>query len=147
MGAWRIWTPPPCIAKVSVDQMCEVKHVFPQTQHLFVCPALMTGVWSRKQLMKVADARITMLAGNDTWIEEMFEPLTIAFVAPPLSTSPWKAGRTTRVEKWQKQVQALSSHDSEAFRNCMREFWLSDKRESASVPRSVARWMLHPIRA
>ena len=134
-GAW-IWCPPPCIAKVAVEQLCEVKHVFPDSQHLFVCPTLMTGVW-RKQLMKLADAGVTMKAGNEIWPEDMLEPLTIALIAPILFTRPWKQGRTTRVEGWEDHVQAMSATNTEAFRTGMREFWNQKKREV--LPRSVAR--------
>ena len=125
-GAW-IWCPPPCIAKVAVEQLCEVKHVFPQSQHLFVCPTLMTGIW-RKQLSKLADAGVTVKAGNQIWPKEMFEPLTIALIAPLLSTSPWKQGRTTRVENWEDYMQALPTNSTQAFRTGMRKFWLQNKR-------------------
>ena len=120
-GSW-IWCPAPAIAKVAVDQLCEVKQVFPESQHLFLCPAVSTGVW-RKQLMKLADAGITMRAGSKAWPCKMFEPLTIALIARPLPCSPWKRGRTPFVEKWQDQMQTMSSSNSKAFRAGMREFW------------------------
>ena len=121
VGSW-IWCPPPAIAKVAVEQMCEVKHLFPESQHLFVCPAIITGVW-RKQLMKLADAGITMSAGNETWTRKMFEPLTIALIARPLPHSPWKRGRTPLVERWKDKMQSVSSSSPEAFRAGMRKFW------------------------
>ena len=40
-----IWCPPPALAKIAVEQMCEVKHVFPKSRQIFICPSLMTGVW------------------------------------------------------------------------------------------------------
>ena len=121
LGSW-IWCPPPAIAKVAVEQLCEVKHVFPESQHMFVCPAIVTGVW-RKQLMKLADAGITMAAGNETWTCDMFEPLTIALIASPLHCSPWKRGRTALVEEWQDKMQVMSGHSAKAFRLGMRKFW------------------------
>lgn len=58
-GSW-IWSPPPCLARVAIDQLCEVKHMFPASKHIFVCPTLMTGYW-RKSLGKIADAMDAMV--------------------------------------------------------------------------------------
>ena len=77
----------------------------------------------RKQLMKLADAGITMSAGNETWTRKMFEPLTIALIARPLPHSPWKRGRTPLVERWKDKMQSVSSSSPEAFRAGMRKFW------------------------
>ena len=113
-GSW-IWCPPPALAKIAVEQMCEVKHMFPKSRHIFICPSLMTGVW-RKQLGKIADAQISLAQGSRHWPDVMFEPLTIALLKPLLSCSPWKAGRTSFVESWKDKVQQMSWDDPEAFR-------------------------------
>ena len=60
-GRW-IWSPPPCLAKIAVEQLCKVKHIFPDSQHVFVCPSVMTGYW-RKKLGKIADSMFTLKAG------------------------------------------------------------------------------------
>ena len=46
-----VWSPSPALARIAVDQLCEVKHIFPNSRHVLICPALMTGYW-RKQLGK-----------------------------------------------------------------------------------------------
>ena len=120
-GSW-IWCPPPALAKIAVEQMCEVKHMFPKSRHIFICPSLMTGIW-RKQLGKIADAQISLAQGSRHWPDVMFEPLTIALLKPLLSCRPWKAGRTSFVESWKDKVQRMSWDDPEAFRNHMRKFW------------------------
>ena len=126
-GAW-IWAPPPALAKVAVEQMCEAKHIFPNSKHVFVCPALMTGYW-RKQLGKLADTSFTIKATeNGTWEKDMFEPLTIAFVRPLLSSRPWKAGRLNRVSTWKGNLREMRWDNPRDVRNHMRKFWLSQER-------------------
>ena len=61
-GKW-IWCPPPALAKVAVEQLCKVKLVFSKTQHVFVCPALMTAEW-RKSLRKIANFMFTFAVGS-----------------------------------------------------------------------------------
>jgi len=123
-GAW-IWAPPPVLAKIAVEQMCEAKHIFPKSKHMFVCPALMTGYW-RKQLGKLADTMFTITARKDgIWSKNMYEPLTIAFVRPLLSSRPWKAGRLERVTKWRSKLREMQRANTGAIRSHMREFWLS----------------------
>ena len=60
-GKW-IWCPPPCLAWEAINQLCEVKHMYPESSHRFACPALMTGYW-RKAAGKVGDVTVTVLAG------------------------------------------------------------------------------------
>ena len=58
----------------------------------------MTAYW-RKTLGKIADTMFTVKAGSSIWPTDMLEPLTIAFVKPLLSQSPWKVGRLPSVAK------------------------------------------------
>jgi len=120
-GRW-IWCPPPALAKVAVEQLCEVKHVFPESRHLFLCPAVMTGVW-RKQLLKQEAVHISLSSGSKLWPAEMFEPLTIVLIAPSLRHRPWTVSRSTRMEAWKNKMQGLSRNDKQAFRSGMRKFW------------------------
>jgi hypothetical protein len=94
-----VWSPSPALARVAVDQLCEVKHIFPNSKHVLICPSLMTGYW-RKQLGKLADTLFTIKEKTCIWRKGMHEPLTIAFVCPLLSISLWKASRLDRVVNW-----------------------------------------------
>ena len=40
-----IWCPPPALAKTAVEQLCEVRHLYPYSKHIFICPSLMKGYW------------------------------------------------------------------------------------------------------
>ena len=120
-GSW-IWSSPPCLARVAIDQLCEVKHMFPASKHIFVCPALMTGYW-RKSLGKISDAMFTLRSGSVIWKKEMLEPLTIAFVCPLLHRAPWRVRRMGFVDEWQSKLRPLSYLSRTDVRNHMRKFW------------------------
>ena len=104
-GKW-IWAPPPVVAKVALEQLCEVKLMYPRSSHVFVCPALMTGEW-RKQLGKLGDSMFTFAAGSTIWPLDMFEPLTVCFIAPLLHSKPFKASRLSRVAKWESRLSEM----------------------------------------
>ena len=53
----------------------------------------------------------------------MLEPLTIAFVAPLLSRSPWKAGRLPVMVEWEREMSSLQWDSTGAVRHHMFEFW------------------------
>ena len=120
-GKW-VWSPPPCLAKLAVEQLCKVKHMYPESQHVFVCPSLMTGYW-RKSLGKIADSMFVIRAGSSVWSADMLESLTIAFVKPLLHRSPWRARRLPAVGRWEKSMSAVQWQDPTAIRRHMRKFW------------------------
>jgi hypothetical protein len=135
-GAW-IWTPPPCLARIAVEQLCEVKHIYPKSKHIFVCPALMTGYW-RKPLGKISDIMFTVKAGCKLWDDAMLEPLTIAFASPLLSRSPWVAGRLERLESWESRLPVLQWSSGSSFGYHLRKFWNLSREEPGALPGSLA---------
>ena len=120
-GQW-IWTPPPCLAKLAVEQMCEVKHIFLLLQHIFVCPSLMTGYW-RKSLNKLADTSLMFKAGLCIWEDVMLEPLTVAFVASLISSPPWQVKRLSGLDQWERSVYVLQWQGIGNIRNHIQKFW------------------------
>jgi hypothetical protein len=110
------------LAKIAVEQLCEVKHVLSDSQHIFLCPALMTGYW-RKKIGKLADTMFSLRAGCFVWPSDMFESLTVVFVKPFLSRPPWKVRHLPEVDQWERSVSALQWKDSCQFRRHMRKFW------------------------
>ena len=86
--------PPPALARTVLEQLCEMKHMFPNSRHVFICPSLMTGCW-RKTLQKLADVthslsdcgKSNQIKSNQIWGHAQFEPLTIAFVCPLLDST------------------------------------------------------------
>ena len=73
--------------------------------------------------MKISDAYFSLGCGCLFWSEEMFEPLTVSLLVPPLSSPPYKKGNSSFLEKWESNMQVLSRTDAEVFRDSMRKFW------------------------
>lgn len=119
-----IWAPPPCLARVALDELCETRHMFPYTSHIFVSPALMAGSW-RKDLGKVADIRFTVEAGSTVWSKNQFEPLTIVFVCPVLQRYPWTVARLSSLDSWRGKLPALFEGDKAVIRGHMQKLWHS----------------------
>lgn len=90
-GKW-LWCPPLALEKVVVEQLCEVKLIFPKSQHVVVCPTLMKGKW-RKLLGKIANFMFNFAAGSSVWESAMFERLTFYFDSPLCDSRPWKVSR------------------------------------------------------
>lgn len=61
--------PSTILAKVAVEQLCEVRNLFSYSEHFFICLILIQGYWL-KMLGKVADSVFTFKAGLT--IEEIF---------------------------------------------------------------------------
>jgi hypothetical protein len=118
-----IWAPPPALANVVLEQLCEVFHVHPKTSHVFICPALMTGGW-RKTLGKVSDVMITVPTNSDWWRSEQHEPLVLSLTCPLLACSPWKVKRHDWLAEWTNQLSTLWSECAAARRSHLRKFWV-----------------------
>jgi hypothetical protein len=121
-----VWCPPPALADVALEQMCEVKHVHPNTTHVFLCPALMTAYW-RKQLLKAADCCVTLLQGAPLWVARQHEPVVCALICPLLKHRPWQVKQQAWVEEWKCQVPRLWREGGRHWRHHMRQFWLGKK--------------------
>ena len=86
----------------------------------------MTGLW-RKQLRKLSDALLTISAGSTIWTLSMYEPLTIAFIAPLLDRPPWRVARSPKLEKWRSKVLSMQYEDQALFGPSLRKFWSLEK--------------------
>ena len=121
-GSW-VWAPPPALAKIAVEQMCEVIHVFPKSRHVFICPSLLKGYWE-KMLSKAADSVFEFKTMSSVWRKDMHEKLTIAFVAPLLSRAPWKVSRSPFMARWTDKLCEMQFKNSAVVRDHMRKFWV-----------------------
>jgi len=117
-----IWCPPPAIADVALEQLCEARHTRPQSAHIFLCPALMTSRW-RKRLSKGADAMFTVPVGSTLWPQNMHEPVVIALICPLLASSPWQVRDTRLVAELRHQVSGVWSPSLGREWGGLRKFW------------------------
>jgi len=121
MGCF-IWTPSAALARVAVEQLCEVKHVHPYSCHLFLTPALMTGNW-RRLLGKQSDVLLTLPAGTACWPASCFEPLVMSLTCALLPSSPWIVRDTDWVSDWSKTMREVWETTPTARRDHLRQFW------------------------
>ena len=118
-----VWTPPPCIADVAVDQLCDSTHIRPENGHIFVCPAIMTYLW-RKKLGKVADFVFKVPAGCNIWSQSQHEPLIVAFVLPHLFRRPWQVKRARKLlDDVQGNLREMWASSSTADGSGLRQLW------------------------
>jgi hypothetical protein len=132
MGRY-VWSPPPALADVALEQLCEAKLMHPHSSHVFVCPLLLTGRW-RKQFLKAVDAWFTVPVGSSVWSDACHEPVLIGLMCPLLKHSPWAVKRrSSEVDKFRHTMYAMFRDRDPATRSCLRKFWFSAWSESGCM--------------
>jgi hypothetical protein len=121
-----VWAPPPCLADVALEQLCEAKLIHPFTSHVFVCPVLFTGRW-RKQFAKAVDVEFGIPVGSPVWNESCHENLVVGLMCPLLRCSPWAIKRSDRtdLDKFRHTMFGMLRDGDSAARSHMCKFWNS----------------------
>jgi len=89
-----IWSPPPAGGQIAIEQLREARNKRTKSLHVFILPRLFTCIW-RRQLSRVADLIVELPFIDDVWSKSVqHEPLTLAFIFPFLSHSPWQLKRS-----------------------------------------------------
>ena len=118
-----VWAPPPAVADVVVDLICDSNHIRPDNAHIFVCPALMSNRW-RKKLGKVADFVFTIPVDCSLWSKDKHEPLIAAFVCPHLSSRPWQVSRAKQLlDETRVELSKMWTSNSTPDGGCLRKLW------------------------
>ncbi len=87
---WVLWSPPPAIANIAVDELLLSRHKHTNINHLFIVPRLSTHTW-RKKLHKVCDLVFEVPAGcRAFWPSLEHEPLIIGLTLRFVHCSPWQ---------------------------------------------------------
>ena len=118
-----VWTPPPCLAEVAIEELRKARHKRTSSQHLFIVPRLMQPTYL-KHLHKAADLIISVPVGHPAWPKSMFEPLTIAFVFPFLSYRPWQLRGSEGLLDVGRSLLRMWSENIWEDRSILRELWL-----------------------
>jgi hypothetical protein len=137
-----IWAPPPAVADVVLEQMCEAVLCRPWNAHVFICPAHMTYRW-RKQLRKVSDLVVTIPVGGHLWPRCKHEPLVFGLTCPFLAYSPWQVRRTERLVGGQSILPTVWSEDWRIEGNILRELWASEVPRDPELLWGLASRVLH----
>ena len=136
-----VWAPPPCLADVALEQLCEVKRMHPLTSHVFVCPVMFTGRW-RKQLLKAVDVEFGVPVGSPVWEESCHENFVIGLMCPILQHSPWSVKRLGRadLDKFRHTMFGMLRDGDSAGRSHMRKFWNSAWSKAEMGVRGSVAW-------
>jgi hypothetical protein len=108
----HVWSPPPGVADVALEQLAIAIHKRPLNHHVVIIPRLMTAAW-KKLLGKICDLVITVPLGVPFWPDSHFEPLLLGLYFPLLPCSPWQLRFTHLLDGLAQQLSGLprSSHN------------------------------------
>ena len=137
-----IWMPPPAAADVAVELLGKAKHKRPLTEHIFVCPRLMTNRW-RKQLSKVCDLLLTIPVGTHFWGVHQHEPLLVGIAFPLISVRPWRLRNATLLERTVSELSGLPPASANWGGSVLQQL-LSVTRKLESMPEGLVWEVLHP---
>jgi hypothetical protein len=131
-----VWCPPPCLAEIAVEELRKARHKRTVSRHLFVVPRLMQPTYF-KQLLKAADLVISLPVGHPAWPEEMYEPLTLAFVFPFLQYRPWQLKGSEGLLSVGRQLLSMWKENSWTDRHLLRKLW-GFERSLYCMPKELA---------
>lgn len=87
-GRMYLWSPPPVIADVALEECLRAVHKQTDATHVFVIPRLCTPLWSRL-FFKLCDFHFRVPAGSPFWPTGMHEPLWVGISLPFVRHRPW----------------------------------------------------------
>jgi hypothetical protein len=119
---WQVWSPPPAIAEVALDELEESRHKRKHINHIWVAPWLMTYTW-RKRLLKICDLVFSIPPGaRPFWPLSEHEPLIVGLTLRFSSSSPWQTKFTAGVLDVERQLSKVWSIADEHERALLCEF-------------------------
>ncbi len=92
-GRVYIWSPPPVIADVALEECMKAIQKRTVAFHVFFIPRLYSPLWTRA-FYKVFDFVFHLSPGSRHWPKSMQEPLFIGISLPLISRCPWTLRRT-----------------------------------------------------
>jgi hypothetical protein len=139
-GKVYVWTPPPVIADVALEECAKAIHKRTDAYHIFLIPRLYSPLWMRL-LYKVSDFVFQLPPASPHWPSSMHEPLFIGISFPLLHRNPWSLRRTPLLVELERQLRQVLRAGEEDGGHILRKL-LRTSRQLASVPEDVARRML-----
>ncbi len=139
-GKAYIWSPPPVIADVALEECTKAIHKRTDAYHIFLVPQLYSPLWMQ-MFYKLSDFVFKLPPGLRHWPSSMHEPQFVGISLPLLTRNPWSLQRTPLLVDLERQLhQVLSSHEEDGG-DILRKL-LRTPRQVASVSENVARRML-----
>jgi len=87
-GRVYVWTPPPVIADVALEECMKAIHKRTDAFHIFLIPRLFSPAWLRL-FYKFADFMFVIPVGSPLWPHNMHEPLFVGISLPFIRCRPW----------------------------------------------------------
>jgi len=143
-GKVYIWSPPPIIADVALEECTKAIHKRTDAYHIFLIPRLYSPLWMRL-LYKVSDFVFQLPPASQHWPSSMHEPLFIGISFPLLHRNPWSIRRTPLLVELERQLRQVLRAGEEDGGNILHKL-LRTSRQLARVSESVARRMLRMSR-
>jgi hypothetical protein len=139
-GKVYIWSPPPIIADIALEECAKAIHKRTNAYHIFLIPRLYSPLWLR-MFYKLSDFVFKLPPGSRHWLSSMHKPLFVGISLPHLTRNPWSLQEMPLLVDLDRQLcQVLSSREEDG-RDILRKL-LRTPRQMAGVSENVARWML-----
>ncbi len=139
-GKVYIWTPPPVIADVALEECAKAIYKQTDTYHVFLIPRLYSPLWMQ-MLYKVSNIVFSLPPGSRHWPSSMHKPLFIGISFPLLNRNPWSLQRTPLLVELERQLRQVLSSGAEDGGDILRKL-LQTLWQLASMSESVACKML-----
>jgi len=135
-GKGYIWSPPPVIADVALEECAKAVHKRTDAYHVFLIPRLYSPLWMR-MLYKLSDFVFKLCPGSQHWPSCMHEPLFIGISLPLLNRNPWSIRGTPLLVDLEQQLRQVLTAGKGDGGDILRKL-LRTSRKLDSVPESVA---------
>ena len=117
-----IWSPPPAVAGIIMDELRQARHKRQKSFHVFICPRLMYPEW-RRGLYKSADMILEIRAGSCSfWPKQAHETLIVAILFPYLHRCPWELRKAPLLVGVGRKVSKLLASNEAAGSNLLSKF-------------------------
>ena len=131
-----VWTPPPAVANVALEELRTARHKRQASTHIFVCPRILTPLWL-KQLYKCSDVVFFVKARSECWPEAMFKSLIIGISFPFVTPRPWQLRGTPRMFHWGRQLSQVFKTGSTGEQRALLRKLFAQVRSFDSLPVEV----------
>jgi hypothetical protein len=139
-GRKYVWSPPPIIADVALEEALKATHKRSDAFHIFLIPRLCTTRWLRL-FYKLCDFTFIVPVSSTHWPEGMHEPLFIGISLPFSRHKPWSLRGTPLLVEMERQLRQVFSEGEGDGRDILCELLRIPGRIS-SLPEHMARGVL-----
>jgi hypothetical protein len=140
-GMAYIWSPPPVIADVALEECLKAIHKRSDAFHIFLVPRLYSPLWLQL-FYKLSDFSFHISPGSLYWPSLMHEPLFVGIVLPLPRRKPWSLQRMPLLVGLERKLHGLPDPSKANGRDILCKF-LRVPRRFAGMPEDLARRMLH----